>query len=205
MDRNIWFLALSTAVSVAGMPAQAQRLDPDPKLCGGRFVSQPDAPLQPGCQRTDCQLLYRPAQDEKGVYCVRVFACGVYCPKPKPPPAAAQQLFDNWNVGACNVTDVATLTIERPVRLQRIDIWYNWRSNESTARYTASLGGEVIAKGELARAECAPNQAAWCVARVEFGTDIEPGTYTYRTERPAICQNADSGGQGFIRAYGVSQ
>jgi hypothetical protein len=80
MARTIWLLALSLTVLVP-MPAQA--LGPDPKLCGGRFVDQPDAPLKPGCRRWDCQLSYRPAQDEKGVYCVRVFACAVYCPKPK--------------------------------------------------------------------------------------------------------------------------
>lgn len=203
MDRMIWLLALNIATSVAAMPAHA--VGTDPKLCGGCFIDQADVPLKPGCQRWDCQLSYRPAQDEKGVYCVRVFACAVYCPKPKTSPAAAQQLFDNWNSGACGVTDVAMLTIERPVRLQRIDIWYHWRPDETTAHYTTSLDGEVIANGELARAECAPNQAAWCVARVEFGTDIKPGTYTYRIGRPAICQNGDSRGQGLIRAYGATR
>jgi len=203
MDRMIWFLALNIAASLAAMPAHAAATDP--RLCGGRFINQADMPLQPGCQRWDCQLSYRPARDEKGVYCVRVYACAVYCPKPKTSPATAQQLYDNWNSGACGVTDVATLTIERPVRLQRIDIWYHWRPDETTAHYTTSFDGEVIANGELARAECAPNQAAWCVARVEFGTDIQPGTYTYRTERPAICQNGGSKGRGFIRAYGATR
>ena len=120
-------------------------------------------------------------------------------------PALAQQLYNNWNTAACGVTDVATLTIQRPVRIERIDIWYRWRPNETTARYTASLGSEVIAEGELARAECDPYQAAWCVARVEPGADMEPGTYTFRTERAAICQNAGSGGRGFIRAYGAGE
>jgi hypothetical protein len=202
MDRMIWVLALNIAASLAAMPTHAAGTDL--KLCGGRFIDQPVVPLQPGCQRWDCQFTYRPAKDEKGIYCVRALVCGVYCPKPKPPPAAGQ-IFDNWNAGGCSVTDVATLTIARPVRLQRIDIWYHWRQDETSAHYTASLDGEVITSGELARAECAPNQAVWCVARVEFGADIQPGTYTYRTERQAICQNGGSKGQGFIRAYGATR
>jgi hypothetical protein len=69
--------------------------------------------------------------------------------------------------------------------------------------FTASVGGEVMEEGELTRAECDPNQAAWCVARLEAGVEIEPGTYTFRTERAAICQNRASGGNGFICAYGA--
>ena len=80
-------------------------------------------------------------------------------------PALAQQLYDNWNPAACGVTDVATLTIGRPARLQRIDIWYRWGLNETTVGYTASLGSEVIANGELSRAECDPYQATVCSPR----------------------------------------
>ena len=120
-------------------------------------------------------------------------------------PASAQQLFDNWNTGACDVTDVAAVTIDRPVRVRRIDIWYRWRRNETAVRYTATRGDEVIANGELSRAECDPHQEAWCVARVEPGAELEPGTYVFRTEQARICQNAGSGGRGFIRAYGAGE
>ncbi|MGO9359236.1 MAG: hypothetical protein ACLP1D_16485 [Xanthobacteraceae bacterium] len=203
MSRMLRLLAAGTAawvLATTSAPAQGY----DPKRCGNRVVVEPEAPLRPGCQRWDCQLSFRPAQDEKGVYCIRVFTCAVYCPKPKTPAANEPQIFNNWNSGACGVTDVATLTIDRPVRLQRIEIWYNWRPDETTAHYTASRGDKIVAEGELARAECAPNQGAWCVARAESGTDMEPGTYAYRTERPAICQNSGSAGKGFIRAYSAS-
>ena len=72
----------------------------------------------------------------------------------------------------------------------------------STAHFTASFGGEVIDEGELSRAECDPNQAAWRVARLEAGAEIEAGIYTFRTERAAICQNRASGGN--IRGFGAS-
>src|SRR6185503_18923073 len=118
-------------------------------------------------------------------------------------PASAEQLFDNWNTGACGFTDIASFTIDRSFRVQRIDVWYRWRRNETAVRYTAMRGNEVIANGELARTECDPYQEAWCVARVEPNVRLEPGTYTFRTERARICQNAASGGLGFIRAYGA--
>jgi hypothetical protein len=120
-------------------------------------------------------------------------------------PTGAQSLFDNWNTEACGVTDVATLTIARAVRLQRVDIWYRWRANEATVGYTVSRGNGILASGELARTECDPYQANWCVARVELSADVDPGTYTFQTERAGICQNAGSGGQGFIRAYGAGE
>jgi hypothetical protein len=60
----------------------------------------------------------------------------------------------------------------------------------------------VIDEGELSRAECDPNQAAWRVARLEAGAEIEAGIYTFRTERAAICQNRASGGN--IRGFGAS-
>jgi hypothetical protein len=34
-------------------------------------------------------------------------------------PANAQQVFDKWNSAACGTTDVATLIVERFIRLQR--------------------------------------------------------------------------------------
>jgi len=119
--------------------------------------------------------------------------------------ASAQQLADNWNTAACDVTDLASLSINRPTRLQRVDLWYHWPPNESSVGYTVSRNGGVVARGELSRAECDPYQAAWCVARVEPGADLEPGIYEFRTARAGICQNAGSGGQGFIKAFGSDQ
>ncbi len=120
-------------------------------------------------------------------------------------PASAQQLFNNWNAGPCVPTSVATFTIQRPVRVQRIDVWFRWRADETSIGYAASHDGAVIANGELSRVECDPHQAAWCIARVEPDADLEPGTYTFRLARAGICQNRASGNQGFIRAYGAGQ
>jgi hypothetical protein len=114
---------------------------------------------------------------------------------------AAQQLVNNWNTGACGFTDTATLAIGQPVHLSRIELWYNWQPNEVSVGYTVFFNGQAIGSGNLSRASCDPYQQAWCVAQDAPDTDMSPGTYTFRTERPRVCQNGGSGGQGFIRAY----
>jgi hypothetical protein len=119
-----------------------------------------------------------------------------------PANASAQVIYENWNPAACDVTDAATLPLDRPTRLQRVDIWYHWAASEASTRYSVSSNARTIAEGDLVRAECDPYQPAWCVARVELGFDVSPGAYVFRTPRAAICQNAGSGGQGFIRAFG---
>jgi hypothetical protein len=120
-------------------------------------------------------------------------------------PALAQQLSENWNTAACDFTDVATLALARPTNLQRVDIWYRWAANETSVHYSVSQDGAAVAEGDLTRAECDPYQTAWCVARVEPGADLQPGTYVFRTAHARICQNAGSRGQGFIRAFGTSR
>ncbi|MCB1533530.1 MAG: hypothetical protein KDJ44_02095 [Rhodoblastus sp.] len=120
-------------------------------------------------------------------------------------PAAAQAISENWNTGACGVTDVAAVTLDRPAHVRRIDLWFQWRGGETSVRYALSLNGAPFAEGELARADCDPVQGAWCVARVEPDTDLEAGIYEFRTARPGVCQNAGSGGRGFIRVYGEAR
>lgn len=113
----------------------------------------------------------------------------------------AQQFADNWNTGACGFTDMATLTIGQPVHLSRFELWYKWQPNEASVGYTVLFNGQVIGSGNLSRAGCDPYQGAWCVAQDTLSADLSPGTYTFRTERPRLCQNSGSGGAGFIRAY----
>lgn len=120
-------------------------------------------------------------------------------------PAGAQQLYNNWNTEACNVTDIAGFDVPRPTLVRRIDIWFRWHANETRIGYSVSRSGEVVATGDLSRAECDPHQAAWCVARVEPNVEFEPGSWVFKTERAGICQNPRSLGVGFIRAFGGSE
>jgi hypothetical protein len=120
-------------------------------------------------------------------------------------PATAQQLLDNWNTDACGFTDVVAFSLDRTTYIQRIDIWYRWGANEASVRYSIWQNGAAIAEGNLARADCDPYQPAWCIARLEAGADLNPGTYVLRTAHARICQNAGSQGQGFIRAFGAKR
>jgi hypothetical protein len=117
-------------------------------------------------------------------------------------PLMAQQIYENWNTAACAFTDAAAFDLEQPTHLDRVEIWYNWAPNETAVPYNLSLDGQAVFSGSLARAECDPNQQAWCIARGEPGIDLAPGAYTVRTQRAAICQNAASNGEGFVRAFG---
>lgn len=128
-----------------------------------------------------------------------VFLCAIGCVVSA--PAMSEPFFDNWNPAACSGTDSATLSLDRATWLQRADIWYLWNPNETSAPYSLSKDGVAMGGGDMSRAECDPNQSAWCVARIELGAQLEPGVYVFRTARRAICQNSGSGGQGFIRAY----
>lgn len=112
------------------------------------------------------------------------------------------KLFDNWNTGACGYTDSATFNLQTPAHLDRIELWYHWRGRESSVPYTIWHDSQAIRTGMLHRAECDPNQEAWCMARDSVDIDAGPGAYTIRTERRRVCQNDDSAGVGFVRAFG---
>lgn len=116
--------------------------------------------------------------------------------------AVAQQIVDNWNTAACGFTDTVTLRLRRPARVSRIDVWYYWGPNETMVPYTISAGGRMIGSGNFARAECDPYQTSWCVARDEPQANLAAGRYILRIASAKLCQNPESGGRGFIRAYG---
>jgi hypothetical protein len=115
---------------------------------------------------------------------------------------AQDKLFDNFNTGACSYTDSATFNLHGPAHVGQIQVWYRWRSRESTVRYTILRDNQAIRDGVLSRAECDPYQEAWCSANDSIEMDLEPGVYTIRTERPRVCQNDGSSGAGFVKVFG---
>ena len=119
-------------------------------------------------------------------------------------PAYAQQFFDDWNSAACGSTDVAMLTVERPIRLQRVDIWYRWRPNETTVHFRRRSAAKSSKKANCLAPSATRSRRLGASPVLEAGAEIEPGIYTFRTARAAICQNRASGGNGFIRAFGAS-
>ena len=119
-------------------------------------------------------------------------------------PAIAQErpLKDNWNTDACGFTDTAVMHLEWPTRVHRVELWYNWLGDQHHVPYTLFHEGRTIREGVFRRANCDPNQAAWCVASDHLDARLEPGRYTFKVEGGRVCQNAGSGGRGFIKVYG---
>jgi hypothetical protein len=114
-------------------------------------------------------------------------------------------LADNWNTAGCGFTDTATLDVSAPTRLTRIALWYNWAAGERGVRYTISSRQGQLGGRALIRGSCDPYQGAWCEARDTPNVDLAPGRYRFQVERGALCQNGGSGGQGFIRAWGLGR
>jgi hypothetical protein len=115
---------------------------------------------------------------------------------------AQVKLFDNFNTDACGYTDSATFKLQTPAHLDQIQVWYHWQGRESSVHYTILHENQSVRDGALSRAECDPIQQAWCLANDALNVDAEPGAYTIRTERGRVCQNAGSGGFGFVKVFG---
>jgi hypothetical protein len=115
---------------------------------------------------------------------------------------AAPQLYENWNTDACGFTDTAVLKIDRPIRLEKIELWMNWGRHQERASYRVLHHGRDIGGGTLERQDCDPYQARWCVAADKPHTSLEPGRYVFRVDRPNVCQNAGSDGEAFMKVYG---
>ena len=117
----------------------------------------------------------------------------------------SQELLSNWNSLACETTDTATFRLERQVRADRFEVWFRFRGRESSVGYTLAQDGQTLRSGVLVRGDCAPGQDEWCIAAEGVDMRLRPGTYVIRTDRPRICQNAGSGGNGFAKLYGAAQ
>lgn len=123
-------------------------------------------------------------------------------PDPGDRRSRSRKVFDNWNTSACEMTDTARFTLDRPVRADRIEVWYRWRAHEGSVAYTLSQDGQTLRSGVLTQGDCDPNQEKWCIAAERLDLRLRPGTYLIQTERPRVCQNPGSDGNGFVKVYG---
>ena len=118
------------------------------------------------------------------------------------PAPDSRLLQDNWNRSACQMTDQVTLTITRPTRLDRFELWIKWPADTLSLPYRVLAGGSDVGGGEVHRGDCDPYQTNWCSGADNPRVKLAPGDYKIRLERKAICQNAESGHAGFLRAWG---
>jgi hypothetical protein len=121
-------------------------------------------------------------------------------------PAPVQRLvkvFDNWNTGACALTNTASFRLDAPMQIANIELWYNWQRGEAALPFEISVRGRSIARGELTRGSCDPYQSAWCTAVASLATVADAGDYVVRVPRGRLCQNAVSRNNGFVRVRGL--
>jgi len=127
--------------------------------------------------------------------------------QPGPPFRAPKtdKLFENWNTDACATTNTSGFSVDFPVRVTRVEVWYRWRTDEANVAFTVSDASRVIWSGTLERQSCDPYQERWCVAASPVRLSLQPGSYWIRAERGRICQNSLSSGNGFVRVYGFER
>jgi hypothetical protein len=125
-------------------------------------------------------------------------------PSETPPvsPGPEEKIAEIWNTSNCDLTDTATLALERPAYVTRIEVWYRWQGNETSVAYDLSRNGQSIRSGNFGRAECDPSAREWCIGTDLIDANLAPGVYAIHTESAGICKNDQSGGQGFIRVFG---
>jgi len=114
-----------------------------------------------------------------------------------------QQVVDIWNTAGCGYTDRASFEIDRPMFLSRVQLWVDWDKvpGSDVTDYRVTFDGQPAGGGLLRRGDCDPYQSNWCTADDAPKVKLMPGRYVVRMGHQAICQNAGSGGQGFIRAW----
>ncbi len=116
-------------------------------------------------------------------------------------PSLPIKLVDNWNTSACETTANAEFNLDQPILVNRIELWYRWHAREESVGYTLAKDGHQLHSGALHRGDCDPYQENWCVAIDEPDLRLNPGGYYLRTDRPHICQNRESYGNGFVKVY----
>lgn len=113
-------------------------------------------------------------------------------------------LVEVLNPDGCGQTDRSPLTLRRAAKLSRVDVWYDWDSDEEVLDYVIrDSGGSVVHEGMMFRSDCDPNQGNWCFASDEPLIELPRGAYSVVTAKAKICQNQRSGVRGFIRAWGI--
>lgn len=124
---------------------------------------------------------------------------------PKQVSAIGEQVAEIWNSAGCGYTDSSPLQLASLTTINRLDLWYNWASGESSTGYEIlAPDGSVVHRGTLERKSCDPYQQSWCVAGDTPGVTLPRGNYRVRVPRERVCQNSASNGRGFIQAWGDS-
>ena len=113
-------------------------------------------------------------------------------------------LSNNRNTGACQTTDTAGFKLESPARVNTVKTWYNTNIGGDNLQFKLMGDQGVITSGAFAKAGCDPYQGQWCEGVTDLkGRVLAAGWYAFKTEAAAICENAESGGNGVVEVGGT--
>ncbi|MFH0998692.1 MAG: hypothetical protein V1844_24850 [Pseudomonadota bacterium] len=126
-------------------------------------------------------------------------------PSTKPAPihdcAGIVTLFDNWNTGGCGTTNTARGRLSNKALVTQIVFWSD--SSIAKGSINGTLQGPGISLPIITmRGSC---QWSWCAEIVQLKKILPAGEYTFRANIGSLCQNAESGGIGYIRMEGCVQ
>lgn len=107
------------------------------------------------------------------------------------------ELFNVGNKAGCNYTDFSNFSLSQPAEINRLIIWYN-ASIAGTDVVGELRGPGVYMKLRFNTVGCDVYQSQWCSGHAVIHKTLRAGDYQVTIPQRAICQNAMSGGKGFI-------
>ncbi|MBF0287398.1 MAG: toxin-antitoxin system YwqK family antitoxin [SAR324 cluster bacterium] len=121
-------------------------------------------------------------------------------PKKKATPrgSAVNVAFNNWNRQNCAVTSIANFNLQKPSTVNKLSTLYYWQANQTSVPYRLYQGQQLLYQNAFHRGSCHPTQATWCPASDKLSFPLQAGNYTVMVQVPSICQNPQSGNNGFI-------
>ncbi|MEW5819433.1 MAG: hypothetical protein AB1782_04520, partial [Cyanobacteriota bacterium] len=115
------------------------------------------------------------------------------------------KIIDIGNLGGCSYTDKSVFRLNSTTFLSRLEIWYSWDQGEQSVSYNLYDGNNSAVKsGSFVRGSCDPNQRQWCQGITDVRMNLNPSNYTLKLGKAKLCQNSQSGGNGFIKVYADS-
>ena len=111
------------------------------------------------------------------------------------------ELFNVGNTAACGHTPVSNFSLSQRAEINRLTIWYDTRI-AGTDVIGELTGPGVYMRLRFNTISCDPYQNQWCSGQAAIHKALPAGDYQVIIPQPAICQNAMSGGKGFIIVKG---
>lgn len=114
--------------------------------------------------------------------------------------ASPTVLFNNWNTGGCNLTQIARGQLTQNSIVTKLVFWSN--TGIDGGQITMQMNGPGISQTiTTKRGNC---QGPWCEGIVNLQKSLSAGVYTFTANSNSLCQNGATGGIGYVRFEGCA-